>query len=350
MTRVAVVIVNWNGARDTIDCVRSIQQMETGGAQLTIVITDNDSSDDSVASLDTFLRTQGTACPVDPPRALTDKVRRIVRYGSDDEQTSMFLVEAKTNGGFAVGNNIGVDASQLAGTPDFVWFLNSDTQADRDALLHLLAKMDANPDIGMCGSTLIHASDKRTVQSYGGSYYSLRTGRGWSPFAGQPYDPDIPDEQVERQINYVSGAAMFVRRTMLDQIGSMSEKYFLYNEEIDLSCRAAGRFRIGVAVRSVIFHQVGASIGTEGSTTSASRLSTFYQTRSKLLFAATHTRLSYPLVWLTLLARALKFYRMPTRRAEAWVIVQVLAGRRTVDPQWFTERRMESQKVSEERP
>jgi len=350
MTRVAVVIVNWNGARDTIDCVRSLQQIETGGARLTIVVTDNDSSDNSIVLLDAFFRSQGSACPVAPPPTLADKVRQIVRYGSDDAQASLILVAARSNGGFAAGNNIGVDASRLDGSPDFIWFLNSDAEANRNALLPLLSKMADNPDIGMCGSTLIHASDKRTVQSYGGSYYSLRTGRGWSPGAGQSYDPAIPDSWVEDRINYVSGAAMFVRRAMFDQIGPMSEAYFLYNEEIDLSCRAAGRFRLGVATDSVVYHRVGASIGTEGSTTAASRLSTFYQTRSKLLFAARHTRSSYPLVWLTLLARALKFYRAPARRPEARVILQVLRGRRTVDPQWFAERRRENEAASEVRP
>lgn len=67
MTKVAVVIVNWNGALDTIDCVRSLQQIETGGARLTIVVTDNDSSDNSVVLLDAFFRSQGSARPIAPP-------------------------------------------------------------------------------------------------------------------------------------------------------------------------------------------------------------------------------------------------------------------------------------------
>lgn len=347
MTRVAIVIVNWNGARDTIDCVRSVQQMNVGRVELTNVIVDNGSSDESVSLLNAFVRTQGSANSLAVPPALARKVRQIAQIKAEEGGTSVLLVEAIENRGFAAGNNIGIEASNVIGAPDFIWFLNSDTLVDADALHHLLAKMEANPDMGMCGSTLIYASDRRTVQSYGGSYYSMRTGRGWSPGAGQIYDPHVSDAQAESQINYVSGAAMFVRRTMLDQIGPMAEEYFLYNEEIDLSCRARGRFRIGVAVRSIVYHHVGASIGTEGTDVAASRLSTFYQTRSKLLFAAKHAPLSYVLVWMTLLARAIKFYSNPKRRAEAHIIAAVLRGKRAVDQRWFSERAMEKKALPE---
>lgn len=341
MTTVTAIIVNWNGAEDTIACVESLRQISTPGCDLSIVVTDNASSDGSFAVIAQALTRQGYASASLPvPSAIDDRVAHAVRYVTPgDNRPDVTLVAARENFGFAGGNNIGVKMRCADGRSDYFWFLNSDTQVDRSALSALLAKMAREPAVGICGSTLIYASDRSTVQSYGGAHYSFRTGRAWSPGAGCRHDPAITDDWAEQRINYVSGAAMFVRAELLDAVGLMCEDYFLYNEEIDLAVRARGRFSLGVSTRSIVYHKVGASIGTEGAAESASRLSTFYQTRSKLLFAGKHSRRFYPMVWLTLLARAAKFLRVASRRAEAAVIIQVLAGRRSVDPRWFSERR-----------
>ena len=344
MTTVTAIIVNWNGAADTIACLESLQQVSRPGCDLSVVITDNASSDGSFAAIGQALTQRGyRAEPLAVPSDLSGRVSRGVRHVPGDDGPDITLVQTTDNLGFAGGNNVGVAMRAAAGRSDYFWFLNSDTLVDHAALSALLAKMAAEPAVGMCGSTLIHASDRKTVQSYGGSCYSLRTGRAWAPGDGCRYDPGVTDEWAERRINYVSGAAMFVRAAVLDAVGPMCEDYFLYNEEINWAVRTRGRFRLGVATNSIVYHKVGASIGTEGAAASASRLATFYQTRSKLLFAAKHGKRFYPTVWLTLLARAAKFMRVASRRAEAVVILQVLAGRRSVDPLWFAERRQQEQ-------
>lgn len=342
MTTVTAIIVNWNGAADTIACLESLRQVSTPDCDLSVVVTDNASSDGSFATIGQALTHQGyRAEPLAVPSNLSHRVTRGVRYVPGYGGPDVTLVEAVDNLGFAGGNNVGVAMRGAAGRSDYFWFLNSDTLVDHAALSVLVAKMAAEPAVGMCGSTLIHASDRTTVQSYGGSCYSLRTGRAWAPGDGCRYDPGVTDEWAERRINYVSGAAMFVRGALLDAVGPMCEDYFLYNEEIDWAVRMRRRFHLGVATGSIVYHKVGASIGTEGSAASASRLATFYQTRSKLMFAAKHSKRFYPTVWLTLLARAAKFMRVASRRAEAAVILQVLAGRRSVDPRWFAERRQQ---------
>jgi GT2 family glycosyltransferase len=226
--------------------------------------------------------------------------------------------------------------------PKYFWFLNNDTEVAGNALLPLIAKMTSNPKIGICGSSILYASDRQTVQAYGGAYYSLRTGRGWAFGMGTRYDPKVSDHLAEAQINFVSGAAMFVRATSLAEIGSMCEDYFLYNEEIDLAKRGEGIFTLGVATSSIVYHMVGASIGSEKGEGVGSRLATFYQARSKLLFAKKHTLRYLLLVWLVMLARAFKFTSSPLTRGNALVLLSVLAGRRKVDARWFTERSRES--------
>lgn len=344
-TGVTVVIVNWNGGDDSIACLRSLQALRAEGAVVRVVVVDNASSDGSVSRLTQHLHTHGwRAHPANIPAVESRRVRQLSAFaGAPGSVEQVLVVQALDNYGFAAGNNIGIAAADAHWLSDHYWLLNNDTWVAADALCRLLDKMQAEAQVGICGATVLYADADRHVQSYGGAWYSLRSGRGWSLGMGTIYDPAITDAYAEARINYVSGASMFIRADALRQIGPLCEAYFLYNEEIDLSVRLPAPYRLGVATRSLVYHKVGASIGSEKGNSSGSRLANFFQTRSKLLFAARHTRRYWPLVWLTLLARALKFFRAPGSRPNAWVILAVLLGRRQPDPKWFTERRVTSQ-------
>lgn len=348
MTKVTVVIVNWNGAQNTINCIRSLQAMEAEACELSIVVTDNGSTDGSYVDLTSFLLDSGyVALPCETPANLKQRIKGAASYTPAEARfPTVTLIAATKNNGFAAGNNVAIELSSKFQAPDFFWFLNNDTVVDRNALSALLHKMNFDPNLGICGSTLLYESDRRTVQAYGGALYSMYTGRAWAPGAGLNYDPAVTDEWAEQRVNYVAGAAMLVRASLFEEIGLMSEDYFLYNEEIDLALRASDRFRLGVATKSIVYHRVGASIGTEGPSVAASRLAAFYQARSKLLFASRHTRRFYPLVWLALAARGIKCLVNPRRTREAVVILQVLFGRRGVDPSWFDERQSLIARVS----
>jgi GT2 family glycosyltransferase len=337
LTKIAVIIVNWNGAQDTIKCIRSLQAINKGPNELCITVTDNGSTDGSYASLTNLLIEGGYIANASSlPISLVGRIKEAESFTPADANLStVTLIAARENTGFAGGNNIAVEFCDSSKEFDFFWFVNNDTEFDKDALATLIKKMRSNPQIGICGSTLLYASDRNTVQAYGGALYSMFTGRAWAPGAGLPFDPAVQDEWAEARINYVSGAAMLVRAALLKEVGLMSEDYFLYNEEIDLALRASNRYRLGVATQSIVYHRVGASIGTEDLSVPASDLATFFQTRSKLLFAAKHTPVFYPLVWLTLLAKGLKLALGSARRAEAIIIFAVIAGKRKVNPRWF---------------
>jgi len=99
---------------------------------------------------------------------------------------------------------------------------------------------------------------------------------------------------VEQQLSCVVGAAMLVSRPFLEQVGLMREDYFLYYEEIDWATRAKGRFKLGYAPRSVVFHKEGASIGTTAS--GGSPLSMFYLFRNRIRFTWRFHRPYLPVV------------------------------------------------------
>jgi len=337
-TSVSAVIVNWNGGQDTIGCLGSLLKMDRSSADLSIAVVDNDSTDNSIQIILAFLLDQGYTQSNFAISGSESQRIKDVMLCTCAGHPDIFLIRARENYGFAAANNIGVEVVCKANDPKYFWFLNNDTEVAGTALSPLIEKMTFQPDIGICGSSILYASDRQTVQAYGGAYYSLRTGRGWAFGMGTRYDPKISDHLAEAQINFVSGAAMFVRAAAWAKTGPMCENYFLYNEEIDMAIRGNGIFSLGVATKSIVYHMVGASIGSEKGEGVGSRLATFYQSRSKLLFAWKHTPRYLPLVWLVLLARALKFARSPLTRRNALVILSVLLGRRRVATQWFSER------------
>jgi hypothetical protein len=268
------VVLNWNGWRDTLACVHSLLRAEPAPA--CIVVCDNGSADDSLSQLEAALRA-----------AVGGGLRCTDRAGVDRAEAAaaqVWLVANGANLGYAGGNNVGLRLALRDPGCRCVWVLNNDTEVAPDALAQALARLDATPTMGLCGSTLVYAHDRQTVQAWGGSTYARWTGRtrhlgAHSRLSDVPADPTA----VEARMACVVGAAMLVRREWLETVGPMTEDYFLFFEEIDWAARAAGRFGLGWAPRSIVFHQEGATIGTAAG--GGSPLSLYYLFRNRLRFA-----------------------------------------------------------------
>ena len=282
------VVLNWNGWRDTLNCVHSLLRAEPAPGR--IVVCDNGSTDDSLPQLDAALRA-----------AVGDGLQRTDRAGvarTDPTTGGVWLVANGANLGFAGGNNVGLRLALRDPACSAVWILNNDTEVAPDALAQALARLAAGPEIGLCGSTLVYAHDRRTVQAWGGSAHSRWTGRTRHLGALRRLDePPADPAAVEAQMACVVGAAMLVRRAWLETVGLMTEDYFLYYEEIDSAARAGGRFRLGWAPGSIVFHQEGASIGTAAQ--GGSPLSLYYLYRNRQRFAWRCHRAFMPTVLLS---------------------------------------------------
>ena len=97
-------------------------------------------------------------------------------------------------------------------------------------------------------------------------------------------------------MNYVVGASMLVKRDFLIDVGLMNEDYFLYFEELDWVLRAGPKFTLAYAPESVVFHKVGATIGTSSDLRKKSQVCDYYSTRNRIRF----TQKYYPCALLTL--------------------------------------------------
>lgn len=281
-----VVILNWNGKTDTLACLDSLLASE--GVDFRVVVCDNGSSDGSLAALaDWGLKRFGPAFRQLGPTE--------IGAATPAAHERFFLIDNAANLGFAAGHNVGLRWALRDPGCRQVWLLNNDTVVAPDALSQALARLNASRDIGLCGSTLVYAQDGQTVQAWGGSAYSRWSGRtrhlgAHTPLAQLPADPAA----AEAEMDCVVGAAMLVRREWLETVGLLGEDYFLYYEEIDWATRAAGRFRLGWAPRSVVFHKEGASIGTAPGV--GSPLSAYYLFRNRVRFAWRFNRGRLPVV------------------------------------------------------
>ncbi len=268
--RVAIVLVNWNGWRDTVECLSALFGSDAL-AQADIWLVDNQSTDGSVEHIQQWCAR---------PTAAADR-RRLdgVRYAGTEPVAyqlwqangqpapqpagvQLHIVRSGANLGFAGGNNVGIAAAGLHRYTHF-WLLNTDTVIAHDALAPLLARAAAASQVGMVGSTLLFHAQPGTVQALGGGAFDAGAMRMSHLGELKPAD-QLPRGAaavmaVEAQMAYVVGASMLVSAAFLRDVGPMCEDYFLYFEELDWAYRARGRYTLGWAPDSRVYHRVGAS-------------------------------------------------------------------------------------------
>jgi GT2 family glycosyltransferase len=268
--RVAVVLVNWNGWRDAIECIDSL--LGQSHAPWHLFLIDNDSQDGSIENILKWCRaphrephwralagvqrmTDAAATPVraryvdrpEPPlpSAPADCQITLIRHGS--------------NGGFAAGCNVGIRCAGLDAY-DYFWLLNPDTVVHREALAGLLRRAQVTAGVGITGSLIRYYHSPQIVEALAGATQEADgvttrlIGQGRQLSAEQ-----IDAAQVEGELCYVTGASMLVSAAFIREVGLMQEDYFLYFEERDWAMRSRNRFALAFAPDSVVFHKSGAN-------------------------------------------------------------------------------------------
>ena len=291
-----VILLNWNGWGDTIECLESLFRLQEPGTR--VIVCDNSSTDNSLqrikawaeGRLDVFVcRENGLKGPVAPPCTKPIKYLEYSRDeaekgGRKDGDAELILIQTGANLGFAGGNNVGLRYALARDDFDYIWLLNNDTVVEPNALTQMKDRMQEEPRAGMCGSTLLHYDKPDSVQAYGGGYYLKWIGLPWHQGRLRKSSDYRNRSRAENWMNYVVGASMLVSKEFLLNVGLMCEDYFLYFEELDWALRAKGKFNLVYAPESIVYHKVGASIGTSGSITKKSPICEYYSTRNRIFF------------------------------------------------------------------
>ncbi|MBV2359545.1 glycosyltransferase family 2 protein [Thalassococcus sp. CAU 1522] len=240
---ILTVLLNYRTPHMTIRAARAaLVAME--GLTGELVIVDNDSRDGSFETIQAAIETELTG-----------------------SETPVRLIAAPHNGGFGAGNNVGIRAGLAAGgKPDFVYILNSDAFPERDAIRRLLDHLRAHPEVGFAGSYL-HGPDGDDHVScfrFPGILSEIESAARFGPVSRllRRFTVPLPVPDATRRVDWLAGASMLARQSVLDQIGLFDETFFLYFEETDLSLRA---MRAGYETHyvrdSVVTHIGGESTG-----------------------------------------------------------------------------------------
>ncbi len=319
MHKVYIILVNWNGWQDTIECLESIFRNDYPRYQ--VIVCDNGSEDNSMhyirewanGNINLFIEKsnplRGNAWPpVKKPIAYLEyKVEEIASSDHDHlEDAPLVLIQINDNRYWAGGNNVGMKYALKKDDFEYVWLLNIDTVIQADALSEIVRKISSERYAGMCGSTLAYYHAPEVIQALGGGTHNRWLGLTRHLGARRNINENIDVKLVQRKMDYVVGASMLVTRALLRNIGLLNEEYCIYYEEFDWAISAREKFSLTFAPKSIVYHKVGAIIGSGINAADKSILADYYSLRNRLLITRKFFPYALPTVYLGLLVTMLR--------------------------------------------
>lgn len=282
--KIAVIIVTFRQPDDIVACLRALAALPPS-PYFEIFIAENGGSA-AMDALLTALEAEPGLCQRGLDADLPISSRRMTRrclfhLQSAGESRYVHVCEMTENLGYAGAINAWIEP--LLKSPEWIgfWILNPDTQPTPQALVELIAHSVARKK-GMVGSCMVPSAFPDRVHSRGLRWRKLMAKSLAVDFhAPRSLSPD-PNE-VEERLDAPSGASIYVSRDLIEAIGLMDERYFLYFEDLDWGVRAKRAGGAGYAHRSVIYHKGGTTIGT-----GRSPLASFLETRNRVIFVRTN--------------------------------------------------------------
>lgn len=309
-SQLAVILVNWRNARDTIECLETLLR---SSIPVHAIVCDNGSGDGSVEQILAWAHGEAPPATLRQPLLRHLVASHALPHPIDTEhlgpgplrkggpRAALTLIETGANLGYAGGNNVGLRFALAGRHVSHAWLLNNDTVVEPHAAKRILDCFAARPALGLIGTDLRLYDDPDRFQMQGGMRFDRWTGRAFGIGAGRHVSRPVAALEVERQSDFVCGASMATSRAWLEQVGLLEERYFLYYEEIDWAMRNNGRFEIGYCPDAVVWHKEGASAGSSSGGAARSAFSDYHLARSLHIFGSIH----YPALRPLYMARTL---------------------------------------------
>lgn len=241
--RTVVIVLNWNGLADTIQCLDSLGRVTYRG-DLEVVVIDNGSEDGS-------------------PAALRARFPRIT------------VLENHRNLGYTGGNNVGLRYALALGA-QYIWLLNNDTTVDPDSLSELVRAAEAGKRIALLSPQVWEPA--RDDVYWAGTVLDLGRRRFVDLAAARKRGAAVPDGPL-----LLAGTGMLIKRVAVETVGFLEDRYFAYVEDFDYSLRVikAG-FETAVVQEARIVHARSQSLGQ------LSPLRHYLISRNRFLFWRSH--------------------------------------------------------------
>lgn len=256
--KTSIIVLNYKGLKETLECLDSLRKVKN--KNFDIIVIDNGSQDGSKEELSKI--------------------------------SDIHFIASNKNLGYSGGNNLGIKRALKNGAEGVV-ILNNDTVVDPGFLNTLEEDRSIadilSPKIYFYKGNEFH-KDKYKKKDLGNVIWYAGGKIDWSNIIGIHEGVDEVDQgqfNQPNEIEFATGACIFVKKEVFEKIGLFEEKYFLYLEDMDFCVRAKkADFRIFFEPRSVIWHKNASSSGGSGSA-----LQDYYITRNRLLFAFKYAKL-----------------------------------------------------------
>ncbi len=261
MKKVAVVILNYQGTKDTLECIQSLKNTLLSDITVQIILVDNASS---------------------------TKVKEYLQLHIIQKFKDTIFIQNDKNMGFAEGNNIGIHKA-LELNSDYITILNNDTTVDKYFFIHILSTFKQKESIGITVPKIYFTSgyeyhkDRYAKSERGHILWYAGGVIDWNNIAGIHRGVDEVDngqyDSVEKT-EFATGCCMMVRSEIFKHVGFFDSRYFLYYEDTDLSVKLRKKgYSIVYNPTAIIWHKNAGSAGGSGSS-----LQDYYITRNRLLF------------------------------------------------------------------
>jgi len=259
MKTMYVVTVTYNTAEDTTAFLHSLKRVKTPDFEIATIVVDNGS----------------------------EKV-----YKLPDGLKNTRLIRSDTNTGFSGGYNIGMKEALKNGA-DFILIVNNDTEMDPDMLTNLLQVLESDPKIGMTTPKIYFAKghefhkDRYKPEDLGKVFWFAGGYTDWNNVMSVHRGIDEVDHgQYDKteEIEFASGCCLLFKREVLERVGLLDDRYFLYYEDADLNERVRrDGYKVFYVPSAKLIHINAASTGGAGNV-----LHDYFLTRNKMLFGMTY--------------------------------------------------------------
>ena len=244
--KVSIIILNWNGVTDTLECLQSVYKLDYSNFE--VIVVDNGSTDNSI---------------------------QVIR----NSFPNVIMIENKENLGYAGGNNVGMRYA-MDTDAKFFWLLNNDTVVAPDSLSELILADDKSPGCGLL-SPVIYFYDEPEMVQFCGSILDWRK-KDFIHFR----DVMSLKNNASAKDLVLWGTALFISRKVVMAAGYLNENYFSYHEDLEYSVRAINSgFTNMVVSTAKIYHKEARSSGGR-----ESPLHCYYMTRNIYYFWSDNLR------------------------------------------------------------
>lgn len=229
-----VIILNWNGYRDTIDCFESLKNSDFKNFK--VVIVDNYSSDESVKIIEEYI---------------------------NSSELNFHFIKNKENFGFSIGCNIGIEYALSNDDCEYIWLLNNDTIIEKNTMRQLVSFLQENKTFEIITPQINYFDNKSLIWNCGGKISKL----GFRKYNFPVQNEKLVPHKKFLNVTFLTNCASFFRKEFFSNGYRLDERFFFGEEDFSLSLYALRkRIKMACILNTKIYHKVSSTMKKQSKT------------------------------------------------------------------------------------